>query len=335
MGEPVFAELVLSLAIAPDRAAAVIGDLKEEGRGRFWFWWVVLGTAARHVWQDLRLHPGWAIGRASWGLGAWLVYSASLGMIVFAVRRFVPDPPSGYPSWQDPLTLTAIVLLFPLLMGWQNARRWPGRELASAAATTGVLACLYLLELYLSSLQEQRIGKPFPGVEVALPRLIAESFFTILGALLERWRTVQIFPTAALMKPSRFEALGSRLTRVSVWAFWAGIVEAVCTAFFYRPGTVTYFGNGYSYPPDGTSRITMALLLTLIPFLIGWGLARASKGHEWAAALVASLVVPLAAPRFAAIEQFFLIAPFVFAGAMLSRFSKPSRSRRASPPAPR
>ena len=144
--------------------------------------------ALSHLVQELRLNPGWAIGRALWGLAAMFVYSGLLGVAVFAVRRMVPDPPGALPPWQNPLALAAIVCVFPVLIGWQIARESRGRELASALATVAGFTCLYLLELGLSGIQMRQIGKPYPGIEHALSTFISQSFCVGLGATFRRWR---------------------------------------------------------------------------------------------------------------------------------------------------
>ncbi len=190
------AEWILSLVIAPGRAAAAIGDLQEERseRGRLWFWWSVLGTAASHLWQDLRLHPGWAIGRAFWALGTTIVYTFLFGFPLFMwlprVHYYEPGVAVSAPSpWAAPLLIGAMCSLVPFVVGGQNARQPPQRELASATAGIVMRVSFCLLSLCLSALQMRKIGHPFPTED---PRIIvAASFSMLLGAALQRRRAAR------------------------------------------------------------------------------------------------------------------------------------------------
>lgn len=56
------AEWILSLALPPQRAATILGDLEEstEERGRLWFWSCVIRLMGAKIWQDLSEHPAMA-----------------------------------------------------------------------------------------------------------------------------------------------------------------------------------------------------------------------------------------------------------------------------------
>ena len=70
MRSAIAAEWILSLVTAPDRAAATVGDLMEEGsaHGVGWFWSNVLRTASGHVWRGVSASPLRALWHAIWGL---------------------------------------------------------------------------------------------------------------------------------------------------------------------------------------------------------------------------------------------------------------------------
>jgi|SRR5579862_2565683 len=53
------AQLILSLATAPARAASTVGDLMEvaKTRGSLWFWFNVAGTACSLCWRDFCSAP--------------------------------------------------------------------------------------------------------------------------------------------------------------------------------------------------------------------------------------------------------------------------------------
>lgn len=154
MRESAIAELILSLVISPDRAASTLGDLLEERqtRGSLWFWWSLLGTVSSHVWQDLRLDPRWALRRGLWGIAVELLYSGLLFVVIIpsilglvagaAISVHVPAPFSAQPRWAAPLAGTWMYIACPLLIGWQNARRSPQRELASAVVVVSMRLCL-------------------------------------------------------------------------------------------------------------------------------------------------------------------------------------------------
>jgi hypothetical protein len=191
MREIVVAERILSLTIAPDRAAALIGDLAEDlrERGCVWFWWSVLSIALSRVVQDLLLHPMWAIGRALWGL--WMTVASLLVFAVLAlplsfllprVDTFDGSAPS---PWLGLLETAAMCSFIPFGVGRQIARWSPGRELASAMAMTALRLCIFGVSSYLSALQMRKIGKPFPVEDVRA--LAAGCVCMLLGAFFQRW----------------------------------------------------------------------------------------------------------------------------------------------------
>ncbi len=197
MREEIIAEWILSLAISPERAASTLGDLLEEcqTRGRVWFWWGVLGTALSHLWHDLQLHPGWAAGRALWGFGATIVYTALLGFPLFMFLPRVNTDGPGFtvsaPSpWAAPILIGAMCSVIPFVVAWQNARLSHGRELASAIAMIVMRVLVNLLFACWSAAQMRQIGKP-TGLTEDSRMVAAASACVILGAMFQRRRALR------------------------------------------------------------------------------------------------------------------------------------------------
>lgn len=184
------AEWILSLVVAPDRAASTVGDLVEEtsSRGTRWFWSSLLRTAFSHFCYDLRISPLRTVGLAFWGLGAsWilgLLFAASVGMVRV---KFV----HSVPHWEPSLALVLVVIAAPLLAGWEVARRSAGRDLPAAFAVAAMLAAFYVASLYLSAMQEvRRIGIPWPGMQYAFTVFWVKALCVIAGAILFRRRSL-------------------------------------------------------------------------------------------------------------------------------------------------
>ena len=83
------------------------------------------------------------------------------------------------------ITVIAVVIS-PLLMGTEIARRSRGRDLAAGAATVAVSVVLHLVATALSSWQENQIGKPWPGREHAAVYLAMESAALMAGTIARR-----------------------------------------------------------------------------------------------------------------------------------------------------
>jgi hypothetical protein len=143
------AEWILSLVVAPDRAASTVGDLVEEAtsRGTLWFWSCVLRTAGSHLWHELTVSPLRMFGLAFWGVGATWLFSGVLGLPLVVVGMRINE-------LARPWEITYVVLactVAGLLAGWKVARRSPGRELPAAFAVAALFAAIYLVGLCLSS----------------------------------------------------------------------------------------------------------------------------------------------------------------------------------------
>jgi hypothetical protein len=192
MREARIAQLILSLATTPDRAASTVGDLLEgaDTRGSLWFWSSVLRTAGSLCWRDFCSAPLRMIWLGFWGFLAAFFYGtapmAALGLLVFLAVRIGPNPnPPTNPLWVWPL-LIASEIFGAVFAGWEVARSSKGRELAAAFSVTFMVAAFYALTVYLSALQFRRIGRPYPSRELALAQDCLEVFCVFLGAVLCR-----------------------------------------------------------------------------------------------------------------------------------------------------
>jgi hypothetical protein len=181
------AEWIVSLVVAPDRAASTVGDLVEEAslRGALWFWSCVLRTAGSHLWHDLTVSPLRMLGLAFWGVGASWLLTMLVGAFVVMVRMKLVE---SVPAWEPFYGLVVVCFAAPLLAGWELGRRADGRELSAALAVATLFAALYVLSLYLSAMQVRRIGRPWPGMEHALAVNCAQALSVIAGAILFRRR---------------------------------------------------------------------------------------------------------------------------------------------------
>jgi hypothetical protein len=76
------AQLILSLATTPDRAATTVGDMLEESaaRGSLWFWSNILRTASSLWWRDFR-SAAHAPARAMGSLSPFALYIGSFSCL--------------------------------------------------------------------------------------------------------------------------------------------------------------------------------------------------------------------------------------------------------------
>jgi hypothetical protein len=192
------AQLILSLATTPDRAATTVGDLLEEAdtRGSLWFWSSVLRTACSLCWRDFFSAPLrmlWLGLRGFLAVSFWSVFPLGLVGLVFTRPNSSPlmNPLLVWPP------LIASEIFGAVWAGWGVAKSSKGRELAAAFSVTITVAAFYALAEYLSALQLRRIGQPYPGREYAFAQDCLEVFFVILGAVLFRSRKTT--------EPTRFE----------------------------------------------------------------------------------------------------------------------------------
>ncbi len=186
------AQLILSLATTPDRAATTVGDLLEESatRGSLWFWSSVLGTAGSLCWRDFRSAPLRMLWLGFWGWLASLFYGAApwalVGVLVFLAVRIGPDPnPPTNPLLLWPLAI-ASEIFGAIWAGWEVAKSSKGRELAAAFSVTFMVAASYVLISYWSAWQVRRYGHPLPRTPYPLAEDCLEIFFVFLGAVLSR-----------------------------------------------------------------------------------------------------------------------------------------------------
>ena len=189
MRKVALAEWILSLTVAPDRAATTVGDLVEDAttRGVLWFWSSVLWTTLSHFLRDLGASPMRMIRLAFWG---WLtqIYLTLLIAFPLVTWSLITGRPIVIPPWvNSTLTISLGVILLPFLIGWAVANLSRGRELAMAFAFNVISAAIHFVIVYLSARQMQRIGQPYPNVESSIITLWIRPPFVFLGAIAFRW----------------------------------------------------------------------------------------------------------------------------------------------------
>jgi hypothetical protein len=104
MRKATIAEWILSLTVAPERAATTVGDLLEAGsdRGPLWFWSSILRTAFFHAMDDFFASPALMLWLAFGGWVTAVVANVVLSNLVIngilvgiPGWRFVKPTPSG------------------------------------------------------------------------------------------------------------------------------------------------------------------------------------------------------------------------------------------------
>jgi len=193
MRNPNAAEWILSLTIAPDRAASTAGDLLEEApaRGIFWFWSSVLRTASSYVWHDLRASPLRMLGLAFSGLLTSIALCVLVGFFLNGAWKCTADFLGlwGYRSGVYTAGVYALTVLqftaAGFLVGWLVAERSEG--LAAAFAVVALIAAFWAETLCRLATQ-RRIGHPAPGFELAVFCVLELS--VIAGAIRFRRRTL-------------------------------------------------------------------------------------------------------------------------------------------------
>ena|SRR6516164_6313676 len=129
------AEWILSLVTSQERAAAMTGDLFEEGAGPLAFWGSVAWTVLSLVGRELSAAPLEMFGLAVYGFVIAIVLSASQGVTVASLVVYV------FPVATPALSVNAVIAA-SLIFGWVGsfisgilvARRALGREVAACCA---------------------------------------------------------------------------------------------------------------------------------------------------------------------------------------------------------
>ena len=132
------AEWMLSLVTTPERAAASVGDLLEEGTSSFAFWWSIASTAVSLSLSDLSAAPLSLLGVALYGFVMAIVLSVLLGGLAGLLFAVLLTAWPGLTVTQLAIVGTALGWLGSYAAGILLAQRAKGRELA---------ACLVLLLL--------------------------------------------------------------------------------------------------------------------------------------------------------------------------------------------
>jgi hypothetical protein len=193
MRSAIAAEWILSLVTAPDRAAATVGDLMEEGsaHGVGWFWSNVLRTASGHVWRDVSDSPLRVLGFAFAGLLAHIVLCLLYEFLVNNTWNRLAGH-SGWWGYQPAIYTAGIyaltVLKFTIagfLTGWLVAAR--SESLAAVFAAVALIAVCFAETLY-------RVAThPAPGFGLAV--FSAMEMCVVVGAIFFRRRTARRQPS--------------------------------------------------------------------------------------------------------------------------------------------
>ncbi len=188
-----FAEWVLGLVTAPERAASITGDLLEEsnGRGACWFWLTVLWTAASHVWNDVRSAPGHMLWLAISGVVEFVILAFLLFTTVIRMwMDFWPyqiDANSFYiPPWGFHGIRIASFTVLPCLVAWDVARRSRGRELSAGVAFAVLMAALDLCFAMRSGATVVHYERPYAYVAYPIAELCASLLCIFAGSVLSR-----------------------------------------------------------------------------------------------------------------------------------------------------
>jgi hypothetical protein len=201
-----FAESILGLVAAPDRAAAAIGDLMEElpRYGRIWFWRATLRTAAGCVWSDVTSLPirmawaafigwfgymllavilllvGYVLENAAWAVLHVLTHHTGFELLsdAFRLRFEWPPLPHSVHVFSEAAVMMAIA---PFYVGQIVAIEWKEKAVAFTLMLTLVWSVLLTV-------------LPFKGMfgdRVSLEMLPVISAFLFVGVV--KMRRTQIF----------------------------------------------------------------------------------------------------------------------------------------------
>lgn len=195
-----FAEIVLSLAASPERAASAVGDLIEEGesRGRLWFWWSLTRLVLSCVGRDLLFAPirmavssaiawffymglslvvaiaGYVVVTLAWGLAYVLTHHTGAELLTDILLVRFDWPP--IPMWAAvAIQAVAFFAVAPFQIGYKSAPYWRGHELS---------LILVMLPIWLA----MATYVPFVGIGVrAMPTMMPlVVMFVLLGAIWSR-----------------------------------------------------------------------------------------------------------------------------------------------------
>jgi hypothetical protein len=162
------AEWILELSMTHERAEAVVGDLREAGRGTLWFWRSVLATMIASVWSDFLSAP-WRLIAVALGV------IAVIGAAQMAVFRFVLQ---GRATFEVVQWVTwPMNLLAQLACGRWTAQGSGRREIASWLTSTALLGLIDLVFLRVT-----------PYAHWSLLLTVRAYSLTLLGAISARLR---------------------------------------------------------------------------------------------------------------------------------------------------
>jgi putative Ca2+/H+ antiporter (TMEM165/GDT1 family) len=170
MRKIVLAELMLSLVMPRDRAAAVVGDFAEASRGSISFVVAIVRT-----WLGAVLHQ-LSVGlffRAAGMTILWLIgLRAVFAVLLLGGRRLFPGL-----VWMGPILGIASLLVLPIFAGYFVARNTPGREIPAWVSLIGLMMLWVVPIVLRPSLPLQLLAAGFPA-----PATLMAMFFGVLAA---------------------------------------------------------------------------------------------------------------------------------------------------------
>jgi hypothetical protein len=189
------AEWLLASVAARERAASILGDLRESAatRGELWFWTNVLRTAASLSWRGVADDPRGMLTIAfrawllSLGLSVLVVVIGVLCMGVFigatAMRNSlgVNAAAGGFGAVEWLCLFTGLMSLCQFAVGRWIGRRAPGREMSACLAFT-MVQCAIEYPFVLLTMEAQ-------GVALGLFLNLLTHVFCFLGAISVRRRS--------------------------------------------------------------------------------------------------------------------------------------------------
>jgi hypothetical protein len=192
------AEAILSSIVAPERAAAIVGDLVEERRGRARFWMSVAHIALSATARDLRAAPfamagaaalawfpymalslllamcGYVVVTLAWGLGYVLTHHTGFELLADVLRlRFDwPPVPSSVSHAMQAVVIWAVA---PFRMGRFAGQCWRGHEVSISIVIMLMWSAMSVLVPFV-----------MVGVGASLAAMPLIQTFVLLGALSQR-----------------------------------------------------------------------------------------------------------------------------------------------------
>lgn len=189
MRSVMFAQLLLSLAMSPERASSTAGDLVEASTGALRFWAAVLETTAASCWKTITTNPR-ETGKLTRGLllkfvGLQLWFTMLLFGVILVAAIGKNTTGLQWMLWL-PGVMEAVGrgIVLPYILG-----RWISqREPRNAAAIVAFYGAMLLLSVLSLAMNWSFVAPSGIRIDVWTMLLPLPGFaFTLIGAARERW----------------------------------------------------------------------------------------------------------------------------------------------------